>query len=165
MTVKDLQELYDYSYWANKRLFEVISQLTTEEFTRQVEGSSSSIRNLLVHSMSAEWGWLSRCGGPERGARLEPNDFQTLQSVTDTWTKVEAMVRVFLSKLRNEELDRMIDFPSERGESRSLPLGSIMRHAANHSVHHRGQVSLLLRMLGYAPGNIDVLIYYALKSS
>src|SRR5215813_11145957 len=165
MTVEDLEELYDYSYWANKRLFEVISQLTTEEFTRQVEGSSSSIRNLLVHSMSAEWGWLSRCGGPERGARLEPYDFQTLQSVTNTWNKVEVMLREFLSKLRNEELDRLIDFTNEKGDRRSLPLASIMRHAANHSVHHRGQISLLLRMLGYASGNIDVLIYYALKSS
>ena len=33
------------------------------------------------------------------------------------------------------------------------------RHAANHGVHHRGQVSLLIRALGYAPGNIDLLFY------
>jgi uncharacterized damage-inducible protein DinB len=165
MTVQDLEELYDYSYWANKKLFGVISQLTPEEFTRQVAGSSASIRNALVHAMSAEWGWLSRCGGPERGARLEPADFPTLQSVTDTWSNVEMMVRDFLSKLKNEDLGRKTDFTGERGEARSLPLGSLMHHAANHNVHHRGQVSLLLRMLGYAPGNIDILIYYALKAS
>jgi uncharacterized damage-inducible protein DinB len=87
MTVKDLEELYDYSYWANK------------------------------------------------------------------------------SKLKDEELNRKMDFTNERGESLSLSLGSIMRHAANHSVHHRGQISLLLRMSGHAAGNIDILIYYALKNS
>jgi len=165
MTVKDLEELYDYSYWANRKLFGVISQLTPEEFTRQVAGSSSSIRNTLVHSMSAEWGWLSRCGGPDRSARLDPADFPSLQTVTDTWSNVEMMVRDFLSRLSNEKLDRTINFTNERGEARSLPLGSIMRHAANHTVHHRGQISLLLRMLGYTPGNVDILIYYALKSS
>ena len=38
---------------------------------------------------------------------------------------------------------------------------ALMRHAVNHSVHHRGQVGLLLRMLGAAPGNVDYLFYTA----
>jgi len=165
MTVKDLEELYDYSYWANKRLFGVISQLTPEEFIRQANGSPTSVRNLLVHAMSAEWGWLSRCGGPERSSRLEPNDYPNIESIVETWSKVETWVREFLLKLNDEDLDRRIDFTNERSESRSLSLGSIMRHAANHNVHHRGQISLLLRMLGHPAGNIDILVYYALKNS
>jgi uncharacterized damage-inducible protein DinB len=32
-----------------------------------------------------------------------------------------------------------------------------------HGVHHRGQAALLLRLLGHAPGNFDMLIYYAEK--
>jgi uncharacterized damage-inducible protein DinB len=39
MRVKDLEELFDYSYWANKKLFEVVAQLTREEFTKPVAGS------------------------------------------------------------------------------------------------------------------------------
>ena len=31
------------------------------------------------------------------------------------------------------------------------------------SVHCRGQVALLLRMLGYTPGNVDMLVYHAEK--
>jgi len=115
--------------------------------------------------MSAEGGWLSKCGGQERGSRLEPNDYPTIDSVTETWNKVENWVRAFLSTLKNQDLDRQIAFTNERGESRSLSLGSIMHHAANHSVHHRGQISLLLRILGKAPGNIDILFYYVGKNS
>ncbi len=33
MTVKDLEVLYDYGYWANGKLFNVISQLTPEQFS------------------------------------------------------------------------------------------------------------------------------------
>src|SRR5262249_16914314 len=45
MTVKDLQTLFDYGYWANRKLFEVISQLTPEQFTRTVDGKHGSIKN------------------------------------------------------------------------------------------------------------------------
>jgi uncharacterized damage-inducible protein DinB len=42
-------------------------------------------------------------------------------------------------------------------------VGALLQHAAVHGVHHRGQVALLLRVLGYAPGNFDLLFYYADK--
>lgn len=163
MTVADLNILYDYGYWANEKLFDAISQLTQEQFTEPVAGGHESIRNTLVHVLSAEWGWLSRCGGPERGPRLNPADYPNLETLKVTWSKVEAFVREFLSTLKDEDLARDVEFMNDRGEKRSMPLGDLLRHAANHGVHHRGQVALMLRSLGYAPGNIDMLIYYAAK--
>jgi uncharacterized damage-inducible protein DinB len=165
MTVKDLERLYDYGYWANKKLFQVVSQLSPEQFTQTVTGSYGSIRNTLVHTLSAEWGWLDRCGGHARGPALKPDDFPTLQSLTDVWNTVEAHVRVFLVKLKDEDLNRTIEFTNPRGEKRSAVLGGLMQHAATHGVHHRGQVALLLRSLGYVPGNVDLLFYDAEKRS
>jgi len=40
-----------------------------------------------------------------------------------------------------------------------------MQHAAVHAVHHRGQVALLLRTLGYVPGNFDLIEYVGGKRS
>ena len=42
-----------------------------------------------------------------------------------------------------------------------MSLGELMQHAAIHAVQHRGQVALLLKLLGYTPGNFDILFYYA----
>ena len=161
MTVKDLEDLYDYGYWANKRLLQAVSRLTPEQFTQAVAGSYGSIRNTLVHVLSAEWGWLSRCGGPERGPALKPTDYPSVESVVHTWGKVEGYVRVFVSKLEDEDLVRHEQYLNPRGERRSLPLGEMMQHAANHGVHHRGQVALLLRLLGHVPGDFDLIYYYA----
>ena len=163
MTVKDLEDLYEYGYWANRKLFHVISQLTPEQFTRPVGGGYGSIRNTMVHVLSAEWGWLSRCGGPERGPRLNAGDYPTVESLIEAWSKVEMYVREFLSKLKDEDLGRNGEYLNDRAEQRSMPLGELMQHAANHGVHHRGQVALLLRLLGYAPGDFDILFYYADK--
>ena len=165
MTVKDLERLYDYSYWANKRLFQVVSQLTPEQFTQTVAGSYGSIRNTLVHVLSAEWGWLDRCGGPGRGPALRPDDYPSVESVVKAWSKVEGYVREFLADLKDDDLTRTIEFKNPRGEKRSGVLGALLQHGATHGVHHRGQVALLLRALGYTPGNFDLLFYDAEKGS
>jgi uncharacterized damage-inducible protein DinB len=82
-------------------------------------------------------------------------------SLIETWTKVEAWVRTFLAGLKDEDLDRLVEYKNPRGETRSMALGELMQHGANHGVHHRGQVALLLRVLGHVPGNFDMLFYNA----
>ena len=161
MTVKDLEVLYDYGYWANRKLIAVIAALTPEQFTKAVAGSYESIRNTMVHVLSAEAGWLDRCGGPKRGSRLQPDDFPTVESVVEKWSKVETDVRQFLTELKDEDLDGIIEFSIGQSPKRSMPLGELMQHAANHGVHHRGQIALLLRMLGHVPGNVDIVFYFA----
>jgi uncharacterized damage-inducible protein DinB len=161
MRVSDLERLYDYSYWANRKLFGVVSQLTPQQFTQSVAGSYESIRNTLVHVLSAEWGWLDRCGGPERGERLKAEHYPTVNSLIEAWDRVEGHVRRFLSRLDDEDLARDIEFAIGGGAKQSIPLGDLMQHAAVHAAHHRGQVALLLRMLGFVPGNFDMLLYDA----
>jgi uncharacterized damage-inducible protein DinB len=163
MTVTDLQRLYDYGYWANRKVFEAVAQLTPEQFTEPVAGSHGSIRNTMVHVLSAEWGWLSRCGGPERGPALKAEDFPTPETLVETWVRVEGYAREFLSNLKDEELVRTVEVLNPRGEKRSLVIGEALQHAANHGIHHRGQVALLLRLLGRTPGNFDLLFYDAEK--
>jgi uncharacterized damage-inducible protein DinB len=159
MRVRDLQRLYDYHYWATRQLFGVVAQLTPEQFTRSVAGSYGSIRNTLVHVLSAEWGWLDRCGGPQRGERLNPQDFPEVEALTRVWARVEECVRAFLCDLGDADLSRDIAFAFGGGPKHSMPVGDLLQHAALHAMHHRGQAALLLRMLGYVPGNFDFLLY------
>ena len=165
MRVSDLQRLYDYHYWANQKLLGVVAQLTPQQFTQSVAGSYGSIRNTLVHSLSAEWGWLDRCGGPPRGERLNPDDYPTLDSVVRVWTRVEEYLRSFLAGLRDDDLARDIEFALGGGPKQSIPRGDLLQHAAVHAVHHRGQVALLLRVLGYVPGDFDWIFYVGYQAA
>ena len=161
MTVADLEVLYDYGYWANRRLFQAISVLSDEEFSRAVAGSYGSIRNTLVHVLSAEWGWLDRSGGHARGPRLNAQDFPDLKSVVQVWDKVEGYVRSFLSGLEEDDLVRVIEFDFGAEARGSVRVGEALHHGAVHASHHRGQVALMLRELGHVPGNFDIVFYYA----
>jgi uncharacterized damage-inducible protein DinB len=160
MTVRDLERLYDYGYWANKKIFGVLAQLTPEQFTQDVAGSYGSVRNTMVHILSAEWGWLDRCGGYARGPALKAENYPTVESLVEAWTGVEAHLRNFLASLTDADLLRSIEFKLPNAERpQIMRLGYLMQHGANHGVHHRGQVALLLRSLGFVPGNFDLLIF------
>ena len=164
MTVEDLKTLFDYSCWANAGLRDVLSQVTTEQFTQPVAGSYGSIRNTMVHMLSAEWGWLERCGGAARGPALNAQDYPTVTALFDLWRQVEARVREFLSTLQDDDLGRGVEFAIGSGPRQAMALRHLLHHAAVHAVHHRGQVAFLLRTLGHVPGNFDMLLYYARSS-
>jgi uncharacterized damage-inducible protein DinB len=159
MRASDLARLYDYHYWANARMLEAVSRLTPEQFTQTMSGSYGSIRNTLVHAMSAEWGWLDRCGGQPRGAKLDPNDYPTPASLTETWRRVESYVGEFLPTLTDKDVARDVEFTLGASGKRTLALGDLLHHSVIHAVHHRGQVAVLLRELGETPGSYDFLIY------
>jgi uncharacterized damage-inducible protein DinB len=163
MNVQDLQSLYDYDWWANRKLFAVISQLTPEQFAQPFSGDHGSIRKTMVHILSAELGWVMRCAGLERGAPLNPDDYPTPAALVPVMNRVEAQTREFLATLGDEDVGRIVEFSIFNSEKRAMPVGELLQHAANHGAHHRGQVSLLLRLLGYSPDNFDLLFYFAEK--
>jgi uncharacterized damage-inducible protein DinB len=161
MTIKDLVMLYDYSYWANARLFNVLSSLTPEQFVETRPGGWGSIRNTLVHMMSAEGGWLERAGGPKRGAALNPADFPSFASVASYWEAQESRLRTFLATLSDVDLAEPKEFTiPQLSLGGVLSIGEMLHHAVNHNIHHRAQVALLIRQLGVAPGNVDIMFYY-----
>ena len=165
MTAADLSTLFDYGYWANAKLLEVVSRLSDEEFTRSVAGGYGSVRNTLVHMMSAEAGWMDRCGGPPRGPKFNPDDFPTVASVTERWVQIERQMREFLSTLTDDDVHGSVEFIVVPGTSAHvMKVGELLQHAVIHGVHHRGQVAMLLRAIGHVPGNFDAFFYYGEKS-
>ena len=160
MQVDELTRAFEYHYWATHRLLGVVTTLTSEEFVRDVAGSYGSVRNTLVHILSAEWGWLDRCGGRARPERLNPADFPEPSRLVEQWAQVEGYVREFLARLTAADVTRVVEF-SFGGPTHRLAVGSLLQHSFVHAIHHRGQVSLLLRLLGRTPKDFDLLYYEA----
>src|SRR3954469_24086161 len=118
--VDEIKRLFAYHYWATHKLLTVVGALTPEEYSREVAGSYGSIRNTLVHTLSAEWGWLDRCGGTPRGPRLQAEDYPTGEYLVDAWTRVEGYVGSFLATLRDDDLARTVEYsfdPSKKHAS------------------------------------------------
>jgi uncharacterized damage-inducible protein DinB len=160
MEVKRLQELYKFNTWATAKMLDAVSRLTPEEFTKDLRNSFGSVRDTLVHVMSADWIWLERWRGISPKAMLSAADFPTIASLRARWMAIESQRAEFVSNVTQESAEKIITYVNTKGETWRYPLWQMLVHVVNHSTYHRGQVTTMLRQLGAEPAATDFLLFY-----
>lgn len=163
MNKGDIELLYEYNRWANSKTLEVASQLSAEEFIKDLASSHASVRDTLTHILAAEWIWLCRWQGASPKAMLEPTDFPTFSLLKARWEELERDQAEFVSNLTDETLGRVVVYTNTKGEAFQCPLGLLMQHVVNHSSYHRGQAATLLRQLGHRPAPTDFIVFVRAK--
>ena len=151
--------LYDYNYWANARILEALENLSNEQLNAPTTNGYGSLRETLVHMLSAEWMWRRRWQGTSPTTRLNSDDFPTLASICTRWHEEERQMRAFLVTLHDEDLARVVLYKNTAGEEYGLPLWQMMFHLLNHSTQHRREIAMVLTELGHSPGELDFLLF------
>jgi uncharacterized damage-inducible protein DinB len=166
MNKDDIQLLYEYDRWANNRVLEALAALSAEQFTRDLGGSFSSVRDAFLHIIGGEWGWLAYWKEPtpstalatdlrkRRDALFRVEAFPNAAAVQSKWSEVEKEQAEFVNGLTNESLGKMLPFRATR-----VSLAHLMQHLANHSTYHRGQIALMMRQLGAEPRATDFHVF------
>ena len=166
MNLQDTRNLITFHYWARNRMLDAVQPLTPEQFTREVGGSFGSVRNTVVHTLSAECIWLSRWKGENPGRMLIPENFPDLATVRKAWLDQEESLRSFLAALDEAGIQQVIRYKTLAGVDSASPLWQMLQHVVNHATYHRGQVTTLLRQLGAAPPlSTDLIAFYRENSS
>ncbi len=150
MQASDLLVLYDYYYWATKKILEQAVKLTTEQWAGPPVVGDRSVRAILVHTLSAERGWRSGWEGTGRPARLEEADFPDAAALAARWVLEEAAMRSYLGALDDATL---------AGPFYDATLWHVIAHVAHHGMQHRSEAAMLLTGHGYSPGDIDMVFW------
>jgi uncharacterized damage-inducible protein DinB len=88
---------------------------------------------------------------------LREEDFPTLEVLCARWSREERQMQAFLAALSNEDAQRLVQYTTPYGEKRTAPLWQIMTHVVNHGTQHRSEAAAIESMLGYSPGELDLL--------
>jgi uncharacterized damage-inducible protein DinB len=159
--LQQLRTLVDYHYWARDRLLAAVESLTVEQFVQNMGNSFSSVRDTLVHLLSAETIWLKRWHGQTPQGMLPPDSFPDLASIRVAWTKHESQMRAFMQGLDTDGVNRVIEYRSLAGEPFASVFSHMLQHVVNHASYHRGQVTTMLRQLGVPPPKtMDLINFY-----
>jgi uncharacterized damage-inducible protein DinB len=153
-----------YSAWANERVLDACSALSTEELQRDLKNSHISILGTLRHIYDSERVWLD-CLGTSRDPGpwvLPQGDVPELSfdALSQNWSELRDGYRHLMEELSEVDLaaELIVELP-DRVEPR-FPRWKILRHVLNHSTLHRGQIVSMIRTFGRQPPQTDVLSYY-----
>jgi uncharacterized damage-inducible protein DinB len=132
-----------------------VRQLSNEQFTQAVTYSHGSVRDQIVHLMSADDTWFSGLRGIEIPEPLDPTDFDDRGDIRAHWDTIERHMRDYLAELQD---DRLFDKPLE-GEDEDLIVWQVLLHVVNHGTDHRAQILRLLSDLGVKTTSQDYIFY------
>lgn len=157
--VSDIAYLFAYNDWANARTVAALAGLTPGQRTEHITSSFPSVLATFAHVVGAEWIWLERWQGrPTAGFPdwVATPDFDDL---CRRLAAVEAERTAFIAGLTDARLTSDVAFRLLNGTEDARPLHIQMRHVANHSTYHRGQLATFLRQLGVQPPSTDLIRY------
>jgi uncharacterized damage-inducible protein DinB len=153
----------EYSRWASERSIQAARPLSDEELSRDLGSSQGGVLGTLVHIYQADRIWLTRLKGSPRFTLGDPDESWTLDKLADAWTRTGDEFRHWLSGARN--LEANLSYRNLAGLQHELPIWQVLLHVVNHATYHRGQITTMLRQLGYTPIATDLHVFYLAGSA
>lgn len=165
MLAETLRTLYGYDRWANEQILDTAAGLTPEQWLAPGSAGHGSMRDTLLHVLTAHRNWLGLCDGSLTAEQafaqqLEPADYPDVAAVRALWRAIDAGTAAYLARLDDAEAAgrRGGTFPWS-GEGFSQPVWAILLHVANHSTQHRSEAAALMTACGHSPGYLDLMGY------
>lgn len=163
MTKEYFKELADYNLWATSIACAWLEQLSDDDWRQHVVSSFNSIRETVLHIISAENAWLQRFQKKEKVDWLQGTFNGTREEHLVLWKKTSAALKEFIDVFDAEQLEEPLDFKRLNGQAYSMPYYQLFAHTINHASYHRGQLVTMLRQTGFHNvQSTDLLNFYRL---
>jgi len=158
MNANAFRHFYDYHFAENRKIWDrYVAPLSHEKFAQHADYSHGSVRDQIVHLISADDTWFSQLRGVELPVDFPPADFDDRDLIREHWDKLEQNMRDYLGQLR-DELFLTKPFPDHE-EDKGLILWQVLLHVVNHGTDHRAQILRLLNDLGVKTESQDYIFY------
>ncbi|MCL6571174.1 MAG: DinB family protein [Bacillus sp. (in: Bacteria)] len=156
--------LYGYHVWANKRVFTHLKELPNEVYRQEVKSVFSSLEQVVAHLFQTDVVWLGAMSDKgfeeilqEVGQYSGAMKNYQLDEMEREYLKFSQQYIDFLSSQENLDANQTLNHPKfGKLETR---LSELVQHVVNHGTYHRGNITAMLRQLGYPGPSTDFIFY------
>jgi uncharacterized damage-inducible protein DinB len=164
MNIQDIKFIYDYSYWANRKILDAAAKLSQEQWIAATEfpfgiSRGGSLFNTVLHIVDAEYGWREFFEFKKFGEDLNAEDYPTLEALEQKFQQEEKAMRAHLNRLTDEDVNRHIQYVNDEGVLRDRILWHCLVHVVNHGTQHRSEAAALLTRFNASPGDLDFTLF------
>lgn len=152
---------FEYNYASNKRLLDLATKVTPEQWTdNTVQYSRGNLHTTLHHILTVEQMWVHMC--QHRGIMPtlpSMDDLPSVESLITYSDEVHQGIMAYLTDADESELSTEFSATSPSGKPYSLVVWRILTHVLYHSAQHRSEVADLLTQYGHSPGDMDFIFF------
>lgn len=154
-----MAELLAYQYQlvqsSRKVMLDFCETFKPGDYTMGVTFDGKSIRRLQVHTANTYQGWIMTFARKQAATDFDEQNYPTVESVRELFASVDALVAGFISESRHNWMEEIRgDFPHK---AVVLTRAEIFTHVITHEFHHKGQILMLARGMGYTPPDTDII--------
>lgn len=152
------QLLAEYNCWMNKKIYSVCLEIPDTKRKENLGAFFESIHGTLNHLLYGDKAWIKRFTNPPFSVTVIGQelyaDFDQLRAERE---RTDKQIIEWTQHLDLQWLSQPFEYASNvDGKRRVLPTWVLVAHMFNHQTHHRGQVTTLIKQLGYEPGITDI---------
>ncbi|WP_342047041.1 DinB family protein [Bacillus sp. OTU530] len=158
--------LYDYHVWANKRVFEHLKELPQNVYCQEIQSVFPSISEVLVHIYIVDTVWLNAMSGESfdkvtelKSQLQEKTKGKSLEEMGTMFWNLSNQFKVFFDSQGDLDQTVLLEHPNPNLGRLETNLFELVQHVVNHGTYHRGNITAMLRQLGY-PGIMTDHIFY-----
>lgn len=159
MNKSDIETLYRYNEWAQRRVLDQAALVSPEQYMAPAPVPMGSLHGTLTHTLAAEVAWRMRWQGDSPAALLSQADLPTFEALCDRWSRETRMLHDFVAALTDDALNRTVYYKTTQGQPMENVLWPLMAHVVNHGTQHRSEAAMLLTGYGRSPGNLDLIVF------
>jgi uncharacterized damage-inducible protein DinB len=136
-----LKRMGDYTLWADTKIWKIVKELTDEEFCCTFNDNSGSIRDRYLHMALGHSYWYTRWIDSEH----EEIEIEKM-SREDLFEHINRFNQLIMDLIHSNNFDATT--VSIGSGDTMLCQDEMIFNIINHATYHRGQIVVLLRMLG-----------------
>ncbi|WP_149096265.1 DinB family protein [Paenibacillus terrae] len=162
-------QFYDFNVWANEQIFKRLKELPKDAYRQEVQSVFSSLSNVLAHVYLSDLGWIEVFSGKSMNHALtlaeqlkEQTESKGLEEMETMFLELSERFKSFLNQKGNIDKPLVIENPS--ADLMKTRVSEIVPHIVNHGTYHRGNISAMLRQMGYASVSTDYGLFLYLKT-
>jgi uncharacterized damage-inducible protein DinB len=140
-------ELFGHWTVVRRGLLQALDELTDAQLGFVPRAGMWSLGTVARHIANAEEGWFRYAATRELAewpGEYTAQEFPTVESIKALLSEVHGRTEAFLKTLDVADLDQDLEMPW----SEQLSLRWITWHVLEHEIHHRGEIYLMLGLMG-----------------
>jgi len=152
-----------YNHWANKRMADLISNLSDDQLHREINSSFHSIFKTFAHMWDVEHIWFKRI-------RLEENIEWPSHSFNGSVMELSTHLlqqskqwKDWIELATENALEHEFIYRNSKKQQFKQPVYEALMQVFNHQTFHRGQLITMLRQVGVTKLPVTDLIAFLRK--